>query len=126
MNCLTNLPNVKANRDWLNHLDVHTNGDVLDNHILADINIINAIDNHDSVIKKIEIINTDRSVGARISGFIAKKYGNFGFKGQLNLKFKGAAGQSFGAFNLQGMNIHLEGEANDYIGKGMNLSLIHI
>ncbi|MFP3386946.1 hypothetical protein, partial [Tritonibacter sp. SIMBA_163] len=42
------------------------------------------------------------------------------FKGQINLHFQGAAGQSFGAFNLAGMNLKLTGEANDYVGKGMN------
>jgi glutamate synthase (ferredoxin) len=120
LDCLLNLPEVKANRDWLNHGDVHTNGDVLDGQILADSAIKQAIENHSTVTKEIKIINTDRSVGGRISGVIAQKYGNHGFNGQLNLKFKGSAGQSFGVFNLQGMNLHLEGEANDYVGKGMN------
>jgi glutamate synthase (ferredoxin) len=68
----------------------------------------------------VKIVNTDRSVGARISGVIAQKYGNKGFNGELTFNFKGAAGQSFGAFNLSGMNLILEGEANDYVGKGMN------
>jgi glutamate synthase (ferredoxin) len=43
-----------------------------------------------------------------------------GFKGELKIKFEGSAGQSFGAFALQGMHVLLEGEANDYVGKGMN------
>jgi glutamate synthase (ferredoxin) len=120
LDCLTNLPDVKNDRSWLNHPDVHGNGKVLDEQILADQAVSQAIENQGSVNKEIEITNTDRSVGARISGFIAKKYGNHGFEGQLNLKFKGAAGQSFAAFNLLGMNISLEGEANDYVGKGMN------
>jgi glutamate synthase (ferredoxin) len=120
LDCLTNLPDVKSNRDWLNHGDTHTNGKVLDDEILADIAITDAINHQDIVTKEIKIINTDRSVGARIAGVIAKEYGDYGFNGQLNLNFKGTAGQSFGAFNLQGMNIHLEGEANDYVGKGIN------
>src|SRR4028118_2421134 len=66
------------------------------------------------------IVNTDRTVGARLAGAIAKQYGNNGFDGQITLKFKGAAGQSFGAFNLPGMTLILEGEANDYVGKGMH------
>lgn len=120
LDCLTNLPDVTTNRDWLNHGDTHSNGAVLDDEILADVNIQNAIANQTTVTKDINIINTDRSVGARIAGVIAKQYGDYGFKGQLNLNFKGTAGQSFGAFNIQGGNIHLEGEANDYVGKGIN------
>jgi len=120
LDCLTNLPDVKTNRDWLNHGDTHTNGNVLDDEILADSVIRDAIANQGIVTKEITIINTDRSVGARIAGIIAKKYGDYGFNGQLNLNFKGSAGQSFGAFNIQGMNLHLEGEANDYVGKGIN------
>ncbi|MBD2393767.1 glutamate synthase large subunit [Cyanobacterium aponinum FACHB-4101] len=120
LDCLTNLPDTKTNRDWLKQVDTHTNGHVLDDEILADSNIIDAIKSHGNITKEIKIINTDRSVGARIAGVIAKKHGDLGFNGQLNLNFKGYAGQSFGAFNIQGMNIHLEGEANDYVGKGMN------
>jgi glutamate synthase (ferredoxin) len=66
------------------------------------------------------IVNTDRSVGARLAGEIAARHGNKGFQGQLDLSFEGAAGQSFGAFLLQGMNVRLVGEANDYVGKGIN------
>lgn len=120
LDCLTNLPDVKTNRDWLHHGDTHSNGAVLDDEILADNAVTSAIANQTSVTKEITIINTDRSVGARIAGVIAKQYGDYGFKGQLNLNFKGVAGQSFGAFNIQGMNLHLEGEANDYVGKGIN------
>jgi glutamate synthase (ferredoxin) len=50
---------------------------------------------------------------------VAKKYGNHGFAGALNLTFEGSAGQSFGAFNVGGMNVKLVGEANDYVGKSM-------
>jgi glutamate synthase (ferredoxin) len=59
--------------------------------------------NQGSVTKDIGILNTDRTVGARLAGAIAKQYGNTGFDGQITLNFKGAAGQSFGAFNLPGM-----------------------
>jgi len=65
--------------------------------------------------KEIEIKNTDRSVCAKISGVIAELHGNTGFNGELNLNFKGYAGQSFGAFLLKGMNVQLIGEANDYV-----------
>nr|YP_009511207.1 glutamate synthase [Gracilariopsis longissima]AXI97084.1 glutamate synthase [Gracilariopsis longissima] len=99
---------------------VHGNGQVLDDILLSDPVILNAIENQQDVIKQVNIVNTDRTVGARISGFIAKKYGNNGFEGNLQLNFKGVAGQSFGAFILKGMHLSLTGEANDYVGKGMN------
>ena len=69
---------------------------------------------------KYEIRNTDRSVGANISGYIAKKYGEVGLKKLIELKFKGSAGQSFGCWNANGLNLILDGDANDYVGKGMN------
>ncbi|ANV88128.1 glutamate synthase large subunit [Picosynechococcus sp. PCC 7117] len=120
LDCLTNLPDVRDNRDWLNHGDVHSNGPVLDDEILANAAVQQAIREQGSLSQELKIINTDRSVGARVSGFIAKQYGNEGFEGELKFNFKGSAGQSFGAFNLLGMTMHLEGEANDYVGKGMN------
>jgi glutamate synthase (ferredoxin) len=66
------------------------------------------------------VLNTDRTIGARVAGAIARQYGNGGFEGQLDLTFEGSAGQSFGAFNLPGMKLTLVGEANDYVGKGMH------
>ena len=66
------------------------------------------------------IHNTDRSIGARLSGEIARKHGNLGMNdAPLTLRFRGTAGQSFGAFNAGGLQMELEGEANDYVGKGM-------
>ena len=64
--------------------------------------------------------NTDRSVGANVSGEIASRYGEDGLSGSLNLNFMGSAGQSFGCWNANGLNITLNGDANDYVGKGMN------
>ena len=66
------------------------------------------------------ISNTDRSVGANVSGEIASRYGEDGLSGSLNLNFMGSAGQSFGCWNANGLNITLNGDANDYVGKGMN------
>ncbi|MDJ0595823.1 MAG: glutamate synthase-related protein [Pleurocapsa sp. MO_226.B13] len=120
LSCLLDLPDVQTARSWLQHEEVHTNGKVLDEEILADAEIARAIANQGKVTKDIKIVNTDRGVGARISGAIASKYGNSGFEGEINLKFKGAAGQSFAAFILPGMNMILSGEANDYVGKGMH------
>jgi glutamate synthase (ferredoxin) len=119
LDCLLNLPDVKSDRSWLKQIEVHGNGAVLDDEILADPAIAAAIQDRGAVTKDIKIINTDRSVGARISGRIAQQYGNDGFEGAINLNFRGAAGQSFGAFNLPGMKLSLIGEANDYVGKGM-------
>nr|YP_009332973.1 ferredoxin-dependent glutamate synthase [Membranoptera tenuis]AKL79229.1 ferredoxin-dependent glutamate synthase [Membranoptera tenuis] len=107
--------------DTLNfHDTVHTNGVVLDNTLLSDSSFLNAIENQLSIVKDILISNTDRCVGARISGFIIKKYGKNKFNGNLQINFNGVAGQSFGAFISNGIYLHLIGEANDYVGKGMN------
>jgi len=117
---LLDLPDVRQDRHWLNHERVHSNGPVLDDQLLSDPEIRRAIDHQGSVSKTIPLVNTDRTVGARLAGVIAKQYGNAGFEGQLNLTFEGSAGQSFGAFNLPGMILTLVGEANDYVGKGMH------
>jgi glutamate synthase (ferredoxin) len=114
LNCLTQLPNTKVDRSFLQHGNVHSNGQVLDDLILADAEIQAAIQNQGSVSKSWEIVNTDRSVGARVSGSIAKKYGDSAFEGNLTLNFHGSAGQSFGAFNHAGMSLILTGESNDY------------
>ena len=119
LDCLLNLPDGRSDRSWLQHEEVHSNGAVLDDDILADSEIKQAIEQQGTVSKTYRIVNTDRSVGARIAGVIAQKYGNDGFEGEIKLNFQGAAGQSFGAFNLPGVNLHLEGEANDYVGKGI-------
>ena len=68
------------------------------------------------------VANTHRSIGANISGAIAEKYGLDGMPNasEITLKLKGFAGQSLGVWNVQGLNIYLEGAANDYVGKGMN------
>ena len=81
---------------------------------------------HDMVIRKtggqlsFPIRNTDRSVGAALSGFIAKQHGNQGMATDpIRLKFIGTAGQSFGVWNAGGVHLSLQGDANDYVGKGM-------
>ncbi|EKT4521596.1 glutamate synthase large subunit [Pseudomonas putida] len=68
----------------------------------------------------LDICNCDRSIGARVSGEIARLHGNQGMAGApITFRFKGTAGQSFGVWNAGGLNLHLEGDANDYVGKGM-------
>ena len=80
-----------------------------------------AIEQQQEVSLDYAIANTDRSVGAMLSGEIAKRYGNAGLpEHTLNIKFKGSAGQSFGAFLAHGVHFRLEGEANDYLGKGLS------
>lgn len=99
--------------------DVHSNGPVLDDILLSDPEISDAIENEKVLNKSIKIYNVDRAVCGRIAGVVAKKYGDTGFAGQLNITFLGSAGQSFACFLTPGMNIRLVGEANDYVGKGM-------
>ena len=108
-------------RSWLRHsAQAHGNGPILEDQLLADAELMAAVESHGSLSRSVEIINTDRSVCARLAGEIAQRHGNRGFNGQLDLTFRGASGQSFGAFLVQGMNVRLEGEANDYVGKSMN------
>ncbi len=120
LDTLLHLPDVTSDRSWLKSRDVHSNGVVLDDEILSDSEVIDAIQNHGKVTKEYKIINTDRTVGARIAGQIAQKWGNNGWQGKITLHFSGSAGQSFAAFNLPGMTLILAGEANDYVGKGMH------
>ena len=92
---------------------------------VKDIDIIKAceqaIDSKEEVNLDYAIKNTDRAVGTMLSGVIAKKYGEEGLPDStINIKFKGSAGQSFGAFAVKGVNLKLEGEANDYFGKGLS------
>jgi glutamate synthase (NADPH/NADH) large chain len=85
------------------------------------------VEEHDEAVQEMrggrgtyQIRNTDRSVGARLSGRIASLHGNGGMDHvPLNLEFSGTAGQSFGAWNAGGLNMVLTGDANDYVGKGM-------
>ena len=86
-----------------------------------------AIDSAEEVTLDYAIKNTDRAVGTMLSGFIAKKYGEEGLPdGTIKIKFKGSAGQSFGAFAVKGVDIRLEGETNDYFGKGLSGGRISI
>jgi glutamate synthase (NADPH/NADH) large chain len=67
-----------------------------------------------------DLCNCDRSIGARVSGEIARRYGNQGMAdAPVTFRFQGTAGQSFGVWNAGGLNMYLEGDANDYVGKGM-------
>lgn len=86
-----------------------------------------SIDNKEEVNLDFSIKNTDRAVGTMLSGVIARKYGDEGLPDStINIKFKGSAGQSFGAFAVKGVNLKLEGETNDYFGKGLSGGRISI
>lgn len=109
----------------------HVNEQKHDIDHVKDVDIIaaarDAIDNGKEVSLDYAITNTDRSVGAMLSGVVAAKYGNDGLPDQsINVRFKGSAGQSFGAFLAHGISFRLEGEANDYLGKGLSGGLISV
>ena len=80
-----------------------------------------ALESGERVTATLSITNADRAVGATLSGEIARRYGNTGLPDEtVTLKFMGSAGQSFGAFLARGISMELEGEANDYVGKGLS------
>ena len=79
-----------------------------------------AIDSARKVSLGVQILNTDRSVGAMISGTVTKLYGGKGLPDDcITISYRGSAGQSFGAFLCRGLTFRLEGDANDYMGKGL-------
>ena len=81
----------------------------------------NAIDAKQEITIDCTVKNTDRACGTMLSGVIASKYGEAGLPDStINVKFKGSAGQSFGAFLMKGVNFRLEGETNDYFAKGLS------
>ncbi len=81
---------------------------------------------HGQTVVERTVRNTDRAVGTRLSGELAFLYGNGGFRGHIQLRLRGAAGQSLGAFLVDGLELRLRGLANDYVGKGMSGGLISI
>ena len=86
-----------------------------------------AINDGEEITIDYAIKNTDRAVTTMLSGVIAQKYGEEGLPdGTIKIKFKGSAGQSFGAFAVKGIDIRLEGETNDYFGKGLSGGRISI
>jgi glutamate synthase (NADPH/NADH) large chain len=80
-----------------------------------------ALESQKSVELEYNVINTDRSIGAMISNEISKKYQAEGLPDNtIKVKFNGSAGQSFGCFSAKGLHFELEGDANDYFGKGLS------
>ena len=103
----------------------HDLSSVLDQQLLKGAQ--QAIDHADEVNLDFAIRNTDRAVGTMLSGMVAQKYGQSGLPDKtVNVKFKGSAGQSFGAFLMSGIDFKLEGEANDYFAKGLSGGRISI
>jgi glutamate synthase (NADPH) large chain len=92
---------------------------VLDRKLIAHSMI--ALDSGQPVRIDLPIRNVDRTTGAMLSGEIARRYGHAGLPdGTIHVKLAGAAGQSFGAWLAHGVTLELEGEANDYVGKGLS------
>ena len=82
--------------------------------------VLPAIEAHQGGEFEFSLTNCDRSIGARISGEIAKRYGNKGMEAMpVVLRLSGTAGQSFGVWNAGGLHMYLGGDCNDYVGKGM-------
>src|SRR5205823_2478683 len=80
-----------------------------------------ALENGTPIEIKLPIRNIHRTVGAMLSGEIARRYGSAGLPDNtIHCQFKGSAGQSFGAFLAHGVTLELEGDANDYVGKGLS------
>jgi len=97
----------------------HNLENVLDLQIFNTIK--SAINNIEKTTLNYKIQNTDRTLGAIISNEISKLYGDKGLpEDTINLNFKGSAGQSFGAFSTKGITLKVDGETNDYLGKGLS------
>jgi glutamate synthase (NADPH/NADH) large chain len=104
---------------------IHNLHEVLDRRIIHGAEA--SIKNRDEVNLDFAIKNTDRAVGTMLSGLIASQYGEDGLpEDTINVKFKGYAGQSFGAFLVKGVSFKLEGETNDYFAKGLSGGRISI
>ena len=104
---------------------IHDLDNVLDQQLIRGAQ--NAIEKQEEVNLDFAIKNTDRAAGTMLSGVIASKYGEAGLPDKtVNVKFKGSAGQSFGAFLVKGVDFKLEGETNDYFAKGLSGGRISI
>jgi len=99
----------------------HSNGPCIEDDMLVDPDIVELIKKNSGVVEKLlATTNTDRSLGGRLAGAIARVHGDYGFEGNLKITCTGAAGQSFGVWNAKGVDLRMIGELNDYVGKGMN------
>ncbi len=111
-------PETKAPRRRMHEQD-HELDQALDLQIIPKVK--SAIDTRTPVTLEFPIRNVNRTVGTMISGLVARRYGHAGLPDNtINLTFRGSAGQSFGAWCARGITLTLEGEANDYLGKGLS------
>ncbi len=119
------LPDPGSHKRYCEKKDINEIPDTLDQQILPKIEEkigIKKVIENEFIIK-----NTHRAVGTRISYHLLQKYGHDELeKDFLTLKFKGSAGQSFGAFGIKGLKLILEGDANDYVAKGLSGASISI
>jgi len=104
---------------WNEDRQDHGLGKALDNTLIADAKA--ALEKGKPFAGEYPLRNVNRTVGAMLSGEVAKRYGHAGLPdGTISLKFRGNAGQSFGAFAARGVSLELTGDANDYVGKGLS------
>lgn len=97
----------------------HLIDDIIDRRMITDAKA--ALENDTPVNLEYPVLNTDRTIGAMLSYEISKKYAATGLsENTINVKFNGSAGQSFGCFSAKGIRFELEGDANDYFGKGLS------
>ena len=109
--------NPDAPRRFVAPLELQRPRSALGDRLLAD--AFHAIWDGDDVELQYQITNADRTVGAALGGAIALEWGDASPRGTATVRFDGSAGQSFGAFLTHGIEFELDGEANDYVGKGM-------
>ncbi|QQL51038.1 glutamate synthase large subunit [Mucilaginibacter ginkgonis] len=113
------MQNVKGNTLYNSEQQDHGMDAIIDWQLLDKAQ--HALEDKTPVFHTFELKNTDRTLGTLLSNEISKKYGSAGLPDNtINYKFKGSAGQSFGAFAAKGISFELEGEANDYVGKGLS------
>src|SRR5688572_10969720 len=104
---------------YRSELQAHKIHNILDRRLIED--AMQALDHRVPVKLKVAIRNIDRTAGAMLSGEVAKRYGHDGLpEDTIHVSLKGTAGQSFGAFLAKGVTFDLEGEGNDYVGKGLS------
>jgi len=112
------LPAAKKNSLYRTEQQAHKIEGVIDHRLIEQAKP--ALENREAVTIHMSIKNTDRTTGAMLSGTIARKYGGEGLpEGTIKVRYAGSAGQSFGAFLVPGVEFYLEGDTNDYLGKGL-------
>ena len=113
------------NKRYCENNEINKVPDTLDEKIYSDIK--DKINKSENINVSYSIKNIHRAVGTRLSHYIYKKFGNEKLKDNfVQIKLQGSAGQSFGAFGIKGLKLKLQGDANDYVGKGLSGATIVI